>query len=341
MPPDQRASIKDVARVAGVSTATVSRALATPDKVAEPTRNKVMSAVVETGYVANAMARNLRRRRTNTVVVLVPDISNPFYSNIIQGIERIAHSHQYRILLGDIQEQAEREQAYVNLVMQKQADGVISLSRSLPFELAVDQSEPDPHWPPLVMACEYYGPIDVPVVRIDNRAAAHEAAQHLLQLGHRRIAYIDGPEEFPICAERRAGYEQALEEAGISADSQIEVQGDFSLRSGAEAMNLLLGREGRPEAVFVANDEMAIGAIKAIKSVGLSVPADISVVGFDDIRFADYCDPPLTTIHQPRNRIGENLMQVMLGVLAGEPPVDHEILLPYQLVVRESTAPRA
>lgn len=327
--------------MAGVSTATVSRALANPEKVAEPTRNKVMSAVLETGYVVNAMARNLRRRRTNTVVVLVPDISNPFYSNIIQGIERIAHSHNFRILLGDVQQRAEREQTYVNLVMQKQADGVISLSRRLPFELAVDQSEPDPGWPPLVMACEYYGPIDVPVVRIDNRAAAYDAVQHLLQLGHRRIAYIDGPEDFPICAERRAGYERALAEVGLDAKPTYEGQGDFSLQSGAAAMNGLLSVGERPSAVFAANDEMAIGAIKTIKAAGLSVPSDISVVGFDDIRFADYCDPPLTTIHQPRNRIGEKLMQVMLGILAGEPPVESEILLPYQLVIRESTAPPA
>jgi LacI family repressor for deo operon, udp, cdd, tsx, nupC, and nupG len=339
VPSRKRTSIKDVARLAGVSTATVSRALANPEQVAEATRDKVAAAVLETGYVANAMARNLRRRRTNTVVVLVPDISNPFYSNIIQGIERVAHSHHYRILLGDVQQEAEREQTYVNLVMQKQADGVISLSRSLPFELTPDQREPNPDWPPLVMACEYYGHIDVPVVRIDNRAAAVDAVQHLLQLGHRRIAYIDGPQDYPICAERRAGYEQAIVEAGIDADPQLEVQGDFSLQSGAEVMHQLLGREHIPSAVFAANDEMAIGAIKAIKSVGLSVPADISVVGFDDIRFADFCDPPLTTIHQPRNRIGENLMQVMLGILAGEPPVDHEILLPHQLVVRQSTAP--
>jgi LacI family transcriptional regulator, repressor for deo operon, udp, cdd, tsx, nupC, and nupG len=336
---DRRPSIKDVARVAGVSTATVSRALANPEKVVEPTRNKVQAAVLETGYIANAMASNLRRRQTDTVLVLVSDIANPFYSNIIQGIERIAHRHNFRILLGDTQQQAEREQSYVNLVLQKQADGIISLSRQLPFQISRGQKQADPDWPPVVMACEYYGDVDVPVVRIDNCTAAYEAALYLLQLGHRRIAYIDGPEEFPICAERRAGYERALTEAGIKPEQRLEVEGDFSLQSGGGAMHRLLSTASRPTAVFAANDEMAIGAIKAIKAAGLSVPEDISVMGFDDIGFAEYCDPPLTTVHQPRNRMGETLMQVMLGILDGETPERTEILLPHRLVLRESTAP--
>jgi LacI family repressor for deo operon, udp, cdd, tsx, nupC, and nupG len=332
-------SIKDVARLAGVSTATVSRTLANPEKVAERTRQRVMSAVTESGYVANSMARNLRRRRSNTVVVLVPDIANPFYAEIIQGIERVAHGRHYRILLGDIQGDAAREQDYASLVQQRQADGIISLSDKLPFQLQTGQRVADPGWPPLAMACEYYGEIAVPVVRIDNRAAAAQAVEHLLREGHRRIAYIDGPTHMPICRERLVGYEAAMLGVNIAIDPQLVAQGDFGLHSGGACMDQLLEIKRPPSAVFAANDEMAIGAIKAIKAGGRSVPEDISVVGFDDIRFAEYIDPPLTTVHQPRSQMGETLMRLMLDILAGDAPLKGEIVLPHRLVVRGSTAP--
>lgn len=326
--------------MAGVSIATVSRTLAEPDKVSEKTRKKVMEAVETSGYVANTLARNFRRRRSNMVVVLVPDIANPFFSNIIQGIERVASRHQYRILLGDTQGEQEREQAYADLVSQRQADGVICLGRNIPFRYRKGRKTLDPDWPPFAMACEYHGEIPVPTVCIDNVAAARDAVNHLLELGHQRIAYVNGPSESPLCEDRLQGYEQALKEAGLTVEPALIKQGDFTLASGYDCTATLLASANPPTALFCANDEMAIGAMQACHAAGLSLPGDMSVVGFDDIGFAAYTHPRLTTVHQPRNRIGEQVMTMMLAMLAGNTPADSRIVLPHELVVRESSAAR-
>ena len=326
--------------MAGVSIATVSRTLAEPDKVSEKTRKKVMEAVETSGYVANTLARNFRRRRSNMVVVLVPDIANPFFSNIIQGIERVASRHQYRILLGDTQGEQEREQAYADLVSQRQADGVICLGRNIPFRYRKGRKTLDPDWPPFAMACEYHGEIPVSTVCIDNVAAARDAVNHLLELGHQRIAYVNGPSESPLCEDRLQGYEQALKEAGLTVEPALIKQGDFTLASGYDCTAALLAAANPPTALFCANDEMAIGAMQACHAAGLSLPGDMSVVGFDDIGFAAYTHPRLTTVHQPRNRIGEQVMTMMLAMLAGNTPADSRIVLPHELVVRESSAAR-
>ena len=332
-------TIKDVAKMAGVSVATVSRTLAEPDKVSEKARKKVMDAVEASGYVTNTLARNFRRRSSNMVVVLVPEIANPFFSNIIQGIERVASRHQYRILLGDTQGELERERVYADLVSQRQADGVICLGRNIPFRYRKGRKTLDPAWPPFAMACEYHGEIPVPTVCIDNVAAATDAVNHLLELGHRRIAYINGPSESPLCEDRLQGYEDAIQGAGLSVSPMLIKQGDFTLASGHACTTELLAEGNPPTALFCANDEMAIGAMQACHEAGLTLPADMSVVGFDDIAFAAYTHPRLTTIHQPRNRIGEQVMTMMLEMLAGNPPSDSRIVLPHELLVRDSSSP--
>lgn len=334
-------TIKDVARLASVSTATVSRTLAEPEKVAESTRSRVMKAVAESGYVTNSLARNFRRRRTNVVVVLVPDISNPFFSNIIRGIERIALQHNYRILLGDSQYDPERERAYSELVSQRQADGIICLGMDIPFNYRKGRRSMDPDWPPFVMACEYDGVIPAPTVCIDNRGAAGDAMRHLLDLGHRDIAFINGPKSSPLCKDRLSGYREALKRAGIAVQNAWIRNGDFSLASGREQMDRLLAAGRQPTAVFCANDEMAIGAMQAAREHGLVLPRDLSVVGFDDISFAAYAYPALTTIHQPRDEIGVRAMRLMLDILAGGKAPEARVVLKHELVVRDSTATAA
>lgn len=330
-------TIKDVAKMAGVSIATVSRTLAEPDKVSEKTRGKVMKAVESSGYVANTLARNFRRRRSNMVVVLVPDIANPFFTNIIQGIESVASRHQYRILLGDTQGDIGREQAYADLVSQRQADGVICLGRNIPFRYRKGRKTLDPNWPPFAMACEYHGEIPVPTVCIDNVSAAKDAVRHLIDLGHQHIAYINGPGESPLCEDRLQGFQQALRAAGLAVAPEWIKAGDFTLASGYRCTTELLAGSHRPTALFCANDEMAIGAMQACRDAGLSLPEDMSVVGFDDIAFAAYSHPRLTTVHQPRNHIGEQVMTMMLAMLAGNTPAEPRIVLPHELVLRDST----
>lgn len=332
------ANIKDVAKLAGVSTATVSRTLSSPDTVAEATRERVMQAIRESGYVTNALASNFRRRRSQNVVVLVPNIGNPFFSKIIQGIEVAAIESGYRILLGDTQQSGERERAYCELFYQRQVDGVISLGRSIPLEYDRRRKTPDPKWPPIVMVSEYDGAVSLPKVGIDNRLAAREMVQHLLQLGHRDIGYIDGPEDSPLSWQRLAGYQQALRDNGIAVREALICRGDFSLAGGYASAQHLLARKHRPTALFCANDETAIGAMNAARGLGLCIPDDLSVAGFDDIEFSAFCYPPLTTVHQPRGLIGGRAMQLMLDMLAGETVVSKPVVLPHELIVRSSTA---
>jgi LacI family repressor for deo operon, udp, cdd, tsx, nupC, and nupG len=331
-------SIKDVARLAGVSTATVSRTLANPDKVSAKTRDKVLAVVESSGYVKNNLASSFRTKRAHSIVVLVPDITNSFFSNIIQGIESEAHKGGYRILLGDMQNDPDNARSYGELCAQRQADGVICLGRTIPFPYAKDRVSLDPKWPPFVMACEYDDVIPIPGVGIDNRGAAQEAIQYLGSQGHRQIAYLNGPADSPLCKDRLRGYHEGMAELGVADVQNLLYTGDFSLDSGAEAARSILASDELPSAILAANDAMAIGALQVIKKQGLRVPQDISLVGFDDIKFAAYCDPPLTTIHQPRSRIGKLSMQMMLEILNGREPAPGRTELPHKLVIRDSVA---
>ncbi len=329
-------TIKDVARLAGVSIATVSRTLSKPDSVAETTRARVMKAVTKSGYVTNALASNFRRRQTNNVVVLVPDISNPFYAAVIQGIEIRAMDAGYRILLGDTLHNREREKAYAQLVRQRQADGLICLGREIPADHESREKSPDEVLP-VVMACEYSGPLKVPSVVIDNVQAAREIVQHLLELGHTSIGFINGPAESPLCEDRLLGYKGTLKAAKIGLKGSLVDGGDFTLASGYAAAQRLLKQRDKPTALFCACDEMAIGAMHAARDMGLEIPGDLAIAGFDDIDAAAYAYPPLTTVRQPRSEIGQTAMALMLEALGDRPSTPRQVILPHELVLRAST----
>lgn len=334
-------TIKDVARLANVSTATVSRTIAEPGKVSERTREKVQKAIEDSGYVTNTLARNFRRRRTSVVVVLVPDISNTFFSSIIRGIESVALQHGYHILLGDTQNNPERERAYSEMVSQRQADGIICLGMNIPFDYHKGRKTVDPQWPPFVMACEYDGVIPAPTVCIDNVRAAEDAVHHLLSMGHRDIAFINGPKDSPLCRDRLKGYRQALKSAGVKATTGWIKNGDFSLGSGHRKMVDILQEARRPSAVFCANDEMAIGAMQAAREAGLELPLDLSIVGFDNIEISGFSHPRLTTVHQPREQMGEQAMRLMLDILDKRAHLGSRIVLSHKLIARDSTAAKA
>lgn len=329
-------SIKDVAALAGVSIATVSRTLSKPETVAEATRETVLAAVAESGYVTNALARNFRRRRSHTVVVLVPDIGNPFYAEVIQGIETAAATAGYQVLLGDTQGQRSREESYTELVRQKIADGLICLGADIPFSVDGRLTSPGEDWPPLVMASEYDGKIKLPRVIIDNRKAAQEVTEHFLSLGHRKIGYINGPGQLDFCQLRLAGYRDALTQFGISPAKQLEQAGDFTLESGYQAAKTLLTSANPPSAIFCANDGMAIGALHAAHDLNLSIPSTVAIAGFDDINIASFSYPPLTTVRQPRREMGVKSMELMLGLL-NEKKVKQTVVLNHELIVRRST----
>ncbi|PKR55683.1 LacI family DNA-binding transcriptional regulator [Thalassospira marina] len=334
------ATIEDVASEAGVSIATVSRALHKPQLVSQRTREKVQHAIAATGYTANVMARNLRLSRSGMILLLVPDIGNPFFAEILSGIEQGASRAGYNVLIGDTQNDPEREATYAAYLRSNQADAMILLNGHLPSPLS---QAPQTGAPPVVAVCERIPGSNLPTVIIDNQQAACDATRHLTGLGHTRIAHIAGPAKNILTIDRVAGFHEAMTEAGIRQFAHVEYSPDFGIEAGIRAARQLLQSATPPTAFFCASDGMAIGAIVAAKELGLNVPRDISVVGFDDIHFAANYDPPLTTIRQPRRRLGEQAIALVLERLDKTLPTPEganaPVIVPTELITRQSTGP--
>lgn len=326
-------NIRDVAAMAGVSVATVSRTLKNPDLVRSETREAVLRCVAALGFVPNAQARHFRRQATDTVILLVRDISNPFYLDVFKGVEDVASSAGYKVLMGDARSDPARVHHYIDMVRERHADGLILMTGSMPVELE------DAGLPPMVVALEYLPTRNLPTVLIDNEGAAATATRHLLGLGHTAIAHLSGPVPEVMSVARVAGWRKALAEAGCPPDQRLEVRGDYSLASGEAAVDELYRRDVAFSAIFASNDEMAVGAINRLRARGASVPRDVSVVGFDDTIFAVACNPPLTTVRQPQREIGVEVMRMMIERLEGRLAPDATLVVPTELVVRSSTAP--
>jgi len=331
-------NIYQVAKRAGVSTATVSRVLSQPDVVAPETRRRVMRAVERLGYEPNSAAKNLRTLRTAKLLVTVPDISNPFFSLILQGIEETAQRAGYAVLVGDTQHDERREDSYAAMLKRKEADGLIFLGHRLPKTAAELVRTVAPRCAPVVNGCEFSPRLGIPSVHIDNAKAASEAMDHLYRLGHRRLGIVTGPLLSPLSRDRLSGAAGRAKQAKADRDF-IVMNGDFSIESGSVAAERLLGRRDPPTAIFCFNDEMAMGVLETAKRRRLRVPDDLSVVGFDDIRFARYTDPPLTTIAQPMRAIGEGTVRLLLQILNGNGHAPESVTLPHTLTIRSSTAP--
>jgi LacI family repressor for deo operon, udp, cdd, tsx, nupC, and nupG len=323
-------NIREVAQAAGVSVATVSRALTNPEKVSEESLKKVHDAIKVVGYRPNLLARSFRAAKSFSVVVLVPDITNPFFSQVIQAIEDRAQQKGYAVLLGDTRETSKREQEYVNRVETRLADGVIQLR---PQSMS-SSTQPIP-W---VNACGCEG-TPGPSVRIDNVGAAKTMVDYLISLGHKRIGVISGLKDNPHSIDRLKGYKASLAAAGIPFNEELVVEGNFTMWSGQNAAKQFFSLEQMPTAIFCMNDEMAIGAIQTLKAEGLSVPKDVSVTGFDDINYAKYWDPALTTMAQPAEEIGKRAMDLLLRIIEGEELSNVEAVLPSEIMIRQSACP--
>lgn len=329
------ATMKDVAEMAGVSTATVSRALMNPEKVSAPTRQKVEQAVLAVGYSPHALSRNIKRNESRTILVIVPDICDPFFSEVIRGVEETAAQRGYLVLIGDCAHQNQQEKTFVNLIITKQIDGMLLLGSNLPFDASKEEQR---NLPPMVMANEFAPELELPTVHIDNLTAAFDAVHYLQQLGHKRIACIAGPEKMPLSHYRLQGYVQALRRTGIPIENNYIIRGNFTFEAGAEALTTLMALSHPPSAIFCHSDIMALGALSRAKKMGMRVPDDVSIVGFDDIQLAQYCDPPLTTVAQPRYQIGKEAMLLLLEQLQGQPIQSFSRLLDSELIIRNSAA---
>ena len=331
-------TIHEVAKRAGVSTATVSRVMSGINHAVSPeTRERVMEAVRSLRYEPNAAARNLRTLRSGQLLVMVPDISNPFFSLILKGIEDAAMRAGYSVLLGDTQHDPKREERYALMLKKKEADGLIFLGHRVPNEIVRLVKELAPRCAPVVNGCEFTPSIGLPGVHIDNARAAYEAMGHLYGLGHRRIGIVTGPLISPLSQDRLQGTMLRAKEAGSQSTLTV-LTGDFSIESGVEAAVQLLEKAEPPTAIFCFSDEMAIGAMDGARRRGLRIPEDLSIVGFDDIRFARHLSPPLTTVAQPMRAIGEGCVRLLLGILRSNTVAPASLTLPHQFVVRSTTA---
>jgi LacI family repressor for deo operon, udp, cdd, tsx, nupC, and nupG len=325
--------MKDIALKLGVSPATVSRALSGTGLVAEPTLSRIREAAEAMDYRPNVSARNLRRQSSMTVLMVVRDIGNPFYLEVMKGLEAAAREAGYAVLMGNTENDPEREAEYFAMLRDGNADGMVLMTGKLPSSrFRLDKL-------PVVVALERIEGSTFPHVEIDNHNAAREAVRHLISLGHRRIAHIAGPLAETMAIRRRDGYRAAMAEAGIAVPEGYEETGDYLLQGGRDGCRALMARADAPTAIFCANDEMAFGAIHELRRSGRDVPRDVSVVGFDDIYLSQAIYPPLTTVSQPRAEIGRRAMDVLLGIMAGGKPPESPLMMPTTLMLRESTAP--
>jgi DNA-binding LacI/PurR family transcriptional regulator len=335
VPRPSRPTIYDVARLAGVSTATVSRALNGTGQIAPATRTAIEAAVEQLGYRPNTIARSLVTKSTQTIAFLLPDITNPFYAALASSIQRLADKRDHLMLLCTTESDPEQEEKYLNHLRAKQVDGALVDGLVLPPDrIARFVAE---GFPIVCLDRDIDSPA-VPLVQVDNRLGARIATEHLLSLGHTRIAHITGA-RLRISEERVAGYREALADAGIAPDPRLVAVGSFSEEGGYEATRALLESGTEFTALFAANDLSAVGALNAISTSGRRVPDDISVVGFDDVPLAAFTAPPLTTIHQPAEEIAQQATEILFGLVHGRKVRRLRYLLEPRLVVRASTAP--
>ncbi len=334
-------SIKQVAELAGVSIATVSRCINEPARVREKTRIRVQEAILETGYEPNTLARNFRRGRTNLIMVVLPSVGDPFFTVVLQGIRSVVDAHGYSIIISETRSNTLSADDVGAMLVTRQADGVILLASIFPFgdevlERAGRRAQP------IVIGCETISSrlADFPSVHIDNVGAAQEATGYLLDQGHRAVAFITARVDSPITQDREAGYRRAMADAGIGVQDGWVVEGDLRLEGAAVATRQLLAHPRRPTAIFCGNDEMAMGCLHELRGQGLAVPGDVSVMGFDDIRYAATTQPPLTTVAQPAGEIGRRVAErVLKAIEAGRAMSRTAEIVPHRLVLRDSVGP--
>ncbi len=336
--PDGQVSIKDVARIAGVSIATVSRFINEPERVREQTRKRVRDAIEQTGYSPNTLAQSFRRGKTHVIMVVLPSVGDPFFTGVMSGIRSVASDHGYSLLINETQFNTMTEDEIGSMVVSRLADGIVLLASLSPFGTRV-LSARSHRALPIVIGCETVSPelSEFPGVHIDNVAAAQDATAYLQSRGHRKIAFISGQEQSLLTNDRESGFRQAMEEADYRIEDGWLVRGDMTLAGAIRATRGLLAHPQRPTAIFCANDEMAAGCIHAVKEAGLRVPEDISVMGFDDVRYAAVLDPPLTTISQPAEQIGERVMRRLLReIREGRNHGAESEIVSHELVIRSS-----
>lgn len=330
------ATIHDVAKRAGVAPITVSRVINNSGYFSEDTRARVEAAIAELEYVPNRLASSLRSKRTNTLALVITDITNPFFTTLARGVEDTASDAGYTVIFCNTDESDVEEQKYLQVLLQQQVDGILLVpARSTSMSLDVIRKQATP-----VVVLDRRMPADahVDVVRCENEDGAHRLVQLLIELGHQRIAILSGPMGVSTAEDRLAGYQRALAEAGLPADPNLIIYGAFNQTSGYEMVQRLLAIDPPPTAIFAANNMIGIGALKSLRDAGRRVPDDIAMVSFDDLPPNLLTFPFFTVAAQPAYDMGRTATQLLVARLAGKAPEEcQEIVLPVELIVRQSS----
>jgi DNA-binding LacI/PurR family transcriptional regulator len=329
------ATIYDIAKAAGVTQTTVANALAGKDNVSEATRQRILKCVQEMGYRPNEIARSLAQGKTFTLALILPTISIPFYPEMAEAVEHTAMQHDYQLLLCNTHNDATLGRRYLERLISRWVDGLIIMGASLPLDDIAAQVE---RGLPVVL-CDWQEnetPDGIPNVSVDFRQAGVLAAQHLIALGHRRLAVIV---DEPMQILRLEGFRAIAEEAGIILSPEYVRQGHSTIESSHTATKLLLALTPRPTAIFATTDWMALGAMQAIIEAGLRIPDDISIIGLDDIIVSAHISPALTTVAIPKEQLAAAAMEVLLSQIAGQDGASASVVIPPHLIVRQSTAP--
>jgi len=333
--PARKPSSLDIAREANVSQSTVSRVLNNSPRISEATRRRVKEAMTRLGYSPNAAARTLTTGRSNLIGLVVSNITNPFYPEVIEAIVATAAHEDYNVVLCNAQENWELQSAHLELLIEHQVDGAILTSSLLDSELRLAKMALDRI--PLVMVNRTVNGLPVDAVHLDNAEAGRIVARHLAKLGHRRLGFVGGRPDTSTDSQRLAGFRQALTELGIELPPEHVVHGAFTYDSGHASARQLIALADRPSALFCANDVIALGVMDAVYDAGLRIPQDVAVVGVDDVAAASLRHLALTTVRQPAAEMGYRAVKLLLERLRdgrqGEPL---EIVLRPKLIVRRT-----
>ncbi len=327
-------TIKDVAKQAGVSISTVSRVINDSKPVTDEVKQKVLDVIKETGYIPNTLARSLVTKKSQLIGVIVPEVSDSFVSEILNGIEEIAKMYDYDILLANTYSDKEQELKSINLLRAKQVEGIVMVS----WKVEKDHIDYIQRCGiPATYISKTARDYDIYTVSTSNKEATYDMTKYLLDKGHKKIAFVMTSEDDTVLEmERLSGYEEALNERNIDLDKSLVKYGGTDYESGYNSMKELLDENIIPEAAFVTGDEAAIGAINAIFDAGYNVPEDISVAGFNDVKIAKMYRPKLTTVQQPLYDIGAVAIRMVIKLINGEPLESKKIELPYRIIERES-----
>ena len=326
-------TIKDIAKLSGTSVATVSRVINNNSNVRKDLKQKVLSVIKETNYIPNTMGRNLRKSKSEMILVMLPTLSNPFYSKILKGIEERASELGYGILLTVTHLQWKTEKKYLEMLQTKQVDGVISLFSKLSLNEINELAKVYP----FVQCCEYTEGAALPYVMIDNEKAAYSAVKYFISHGHKKIGMISGSFYENSESSREKGYRNALIDAGLPFDERYIFKSNYTPENGMEICEKLLKLKEPPTAILAVSDTLAIGAIKYLKTINIKVGEEIEVIGFDNASITKVYDPSVSTVSQPRYDLGTVSVDLLMDKINDLSVVNKGIILPFELILRDST----